>query len=230
MKKHALTTRFWHWLNAACLVVLFMSGLNISNGHRWLYWGQSGFTPAEAWTSVIRFPGWITIPGHYSLSDARAWHLFTAWPFALGLLIFMIASLANRHFARDLVTSRKEWRWSHIWQDILQHLKLDFSHGASKFNFLQKLSYGVVIFILLPLMIFTGLGMSPAMDANWPWILDALGGRQSARSIHFITAFALAAFFVVHILLVLLSGPIGQLRDMITGGKWQVEPARGEDA
>ena len=76
-----------------------------------------------------------------------------------------------------------------------------------------------MIFILIPLMIFTGITMSPAMNANWPWLLDIFGGRQSARSLHFIAAWGLFAFFVVHILLVLLSGPIGQMRDMILGGK-----------
>lgn len=218
MKRHALGTRLWHWVNLVCLVVLFMSGLNISNAHPRLYWGHWGFAPEEAWLHVMRFPGWATIPGHYSLAGARLWHFLFAWPFAFGLLMFMIASLANRHFVRDLVTRRREWSWNGIRADILQHLKLDFSHQGSKFNFLQKLAYGVVIFILLPLMIFTGLAMSPAMDANWPWLVDMFGGRQSARSVHFLVAFGLAGFLVLHVVLVLLSGPIGQLRDMITGG------------
>ncbi|MBS1240171.1 MAG: Prokaryotic cytochrome b561 [Proteobacteria bacterium] len=199
-----------------------MSGLNIFNAHPRLYWGAWGFDRADAWLILHRFPGWITIPDYYSLADARLWHLLFAWPFAFGLLLFMLASLANRHFRRDLVTGRKEWRWSAIRADIVKHLKLDFSRHGTKFNFLQKLSYGVVIFLLLPLMIFTGLAMSPGMNANWPWIVDIFGGRQSARSIHFICAWALAGFFLLHLVLVLLSGPIGQLRDMITGGN--VEP------
>ncbi len=218
MKRHALGTRLWHWVNLICLVVLFMSGLNISNAHPRLYWGHWGFAPEDAWLHITRFPGWATIPGYYSLASARLWHFLFAWPFAIGLLLFMIGSLANRHFSRDLVTRRSEWRWSAIKADIAKHLKLDFEHAGSKFNFLQKLAYGVVIFILLPLMIFTGLAMSPAMDANWPWLVDMFGGRQSARSIHFLVAWALAGFLVLHIALVLLSGPIGQLRDMITGG------------
>jgi len=102
---------------------------------------------------------------------------------------------------------------------VVKHLKLDFTHQGSKFNFLQKLAYGVTIFVFLPLMIFSGIAMSPAMDANWPWIIDIFGGRQSARSVHFITAWALAGFFVVHIVLVLLSGPVRQIRDMILGGE-----------
>ncbi len=218
MKRHALGTRLWHWINLVCLIVLFMSGLNISNAHRRLYWGHWGFAPEDAWLHIIRFPGWATIPGHYSLAGARLWHFLFAWPFAFGLLLFMIASLANRHFVRDLVTRRREWRWGAIRADIVQHLKLDFTHHGSKFNFLQKLAYGVVIFIFLPLMIFTGLAMSPGMDANWPWLVDIFGGRQSARSVHFLVAWGLAGFLVLHVALVLLSGPIGQIRDMITGG------------
>ncbi len=219
MKRHALSTRLWHWLNLACLVVLFMSGLNISNAHPRLYWGHWGFAPEHAWLHLPRFPGWMTIPGHYSLAEARLWHLAAAWPFAFGLLAFMLAALVNRHFRRDLVTRQSEWRWSAIRADIVQHLKLDFSHGAAKFNFLQKLAYGLVIFVALPLMIATGLAMSPAMDANWPWLVDLFGGRQSARSLHFLMAWGLLGFFLLHIALVLLSGPTRQLRDMITGGR-----------
>jgi thiosulfate reductase cytochrome b subunit len=219
MKRHALATRIWHWVNLACLAILFMSGLNISNGHRRLYWGHWGFTPEHAWLEVPRFPGWMTIPDYYSLAAARDWHLLIAWPFAFGLLLFLVASIVNGHARKDLVTVRKEWRWSAIKSDIVEHLKFNFDHGGGKFNFLQKLAYGVVIFIMLPLMIFTGLAMSPGMDANWPFIIDLLGGRQSARSIHFILAWALVGFMVLHVVLVILSNPLKQLREMITGGK-----------
>ena len=219
MKRHALSTRLWHWLNFACLAVLFMSGLNISNAHPHLYWGHWGFEPASAWLSLPRFPGWMTIPGHYSLSGARLWHLLFAWPFAFGLLGFMIASLANGHFRRDLMTTRAEWRWSAIRADIANHLRLEFDHPGSKFNFLQRLAYGLVIGVALPLMIATGLAMSPAIDASWPLLVDLFGGRQSARSLHFLCAWALAGFFVLHIVLVMLSGPTKQLREMITGGR-----------
>jgi len=219
VKKHALTTRIWHWVNLVCLVVLFMSGLGISNAHKRLYWGHWGFAPEDAWLFLPKFPGWMTIPGRYDLAGARDWHLLMAWFFAVGLLVFMLASLANRHFKRDLVTSLAEWRWSAVKADIAKHLKLDFSHAGSKFNFLQKLAYGVTIFILLPAMIFSGIAMSPAMDASWPFVVDLFGGRQSARSVHFVTAWALAGFLALHLVLVLLSGPIRQIRDMITGGE-----------
>ena len=205
--------------NLASVVMLFMSGLGISNAHRRLYWGHWGFAPDQAWARVMKFPDWLTIPGHFSLAEARLWHLAMAWPFAFALLAFMVASLVNGHFRRDLVIGLRELRWASLKADIIAHLRFDFAHGGAKFNLLQKLAYAGVIFLALPLMIATGLAMSPGMDANWPWLLDVFGGRQSARSLHFLCAFALAGFMALHVVLVLLSGPIRQVRDMITGGK-----------
>ena len=222
--RHALSTRLWHWVNFACLVILFMSGLNISNAHPQLYWGEWGFDPRTAWLRLPEFPGWMTIPGYYSLAEARLWHFLAAWPFALGLALYLAVALARGHF-RDFVLRRSELRWATIVADLRQHLKFDFSAHHGRFNLLQKFLYIAVLFIALPLMIFTGLTLSPAMGTAWPWLLDLFGGRQSARSIHFIVAFGLFAFFVLHVLAVLLSGPIGQLRDMITGGRKVAEEA-----
>lgn len=218
MKRHALSTRLWHWLNLLCVVVLFMSGLTISNAHRRLYWGDWGFEASQAWLMVPRFPDWMTIPGYYSLAVARDWHILMAWPFALGLLFMWIAMMINRHFKRDIVTKPREWRPSAIWRDVVEHLKLNFDHHEGKYNFLQKLAYGLVLGVFLPMMIFTGISISPGMEPTFGWLVDLLGGRQSARSLHFIFAFAIAGFFIVHVLLVILSGPIRQMRDMITGG------------
>ena len=216
--RHSLATRLWHWLNAACLFVLFFSGLNISNAHPWLYWGAAGFAPAEAWLALPRFPAWVTIPGFYSLADARLWHFLAAWPFALGFALFLIALLFSRH-RHDFALKREDLTWSALRDDLGRHLKLDFAAHGGAFNLSQKYLYIVVLFVLLPLMILTGLTLSPAIDSAWPWLVDLFGGRQSARSIHFIVAWALLAFFVLHLLAVLLSGPVGQVRDMIAGGR-----------
>jgi thiosulfate reductase cytochrome b subunit len=160
----------------------------------------------------------MTIPDYYSLAAARDWHVLTAWVFALALLVYMIAALLNRHFQRDMTTTRAEWRPSAIWSDVRAHVKLRFEPAHGKYNFLQKASYALVLFVLLPLMIVSGMAISPGMDAAWPFLTDLFGGRQSARSIHFICAWGLAGFFVVHVVLVLLSNPLKQLREMITGG------------
>lgn len=218
MKRHKLSTRLWHWINLACVVVLFMSGLTISNAHRYLYWGDWGFSPEQAWLAVPRFPDWMTIPGYYSLAVARDWHILMAWPFALMLLFMWIAMLANRHFKRDIATNRQEWKPAAIAGDIKAHLKLDFDHGSGKYKFLQKLAYGLVLGVFLPMMVFTGIAISPGMEPSFGWLVELLGGRQSARSLHFVFAFAILGFFIVHVVLVVLAGPIGQIRDMITGG------------
>lgn len=219
MKRHALSIRIWHWANLVCVIVLFMSGLTISNAHPWLYWGQWGFAPADAWLSVPRFPGWMTIPGYYNLALARDWHILTAWPFALLLLFVWIAMLANRHFARDIATRPGDWNRATIRADLKAHLRLDFHHSHGKYNFLQKLSYGLVLGVILPMMVITGLAISPGIEPSLRWLVELLGGRQSARSLHFIFAFALLAFFIVHVALVLLSGPIRQTWAMIAGGR-----------
>jgi len=176
---------------------------------------------SEGKVQTWAFPGWATIPSYYSLADGRRWHFFFAWIFSAGLALFMIRSLFNRHVQKDLHITLAEWRPSHIWRDVKNHTRLRFhDDGAvSIYNILQKLSYIGVIFVVLPLMIFSGLAMSPAMDANWPLLTDLFGGRQSARSIHFIGMFLLVLFFIVHMVALVLAGPFKQTWAMITGGK-----------
>lgn len=219
MRRHSLAMRLWHWGNLACLVVLFMSGLTISNAHRRLYWGDWGFAEGQEWLAVPRFPDWMTIPGYYNLALARDWHILVAWPFALLLLFAWTTMLATGHFRRDIATTRGEWRPDSIRADIAAHLRLDFTHGgqARGYNFLQKLAYGIVLGVLLPGMVFTGMAISPGMGTSLGWLVDLLGGRQTARSLHFIFAFALLGFLIIHVLLVLVSGPARQMRAMITG-------------
>ena len=165
------------------------------------------------------FPHWATIPSYYSLSGARRWHLAFAWVLVVGLIAFLIVSLVNGHARRDLAPRREELDPRHIWQDIKAHARLRFPAGeaALKYNSLQKLSYLGVIFVLLPLLVLSGLTMSPAIDAAWPWLLDLFGGRQSARSIHFLCAVAITLFLLVHLVMVVLAGPINEIRSMITG-------------
>ncbi len=218
-KRHALSTRIWHWINAVSIIVLFMSGLNIANAHKRLYWGNDGYDPAMAWFTHGKFPGWATIPDFYSLAIARDWHVLFSLVFGFSFLAFMIAAALNGHIVRDLFARAKEWRWSNIWTDIREHLKLNFEHGTGKYNILQKIAYALVIFIALPMMIFTGMVMSPGMEAAWPWMTDLFGGRQSARSLHFIFAFGLVGFLALHLVLVILAGPFRQIHDMITGGR-----------
>lgn len=216
--RHHLATRLWHWFNALSVIILFMSGLNIANAHPRLYWGEWGFERDQAWFAHVRFPGWATIPDHYSLAAARDWHFLFALVFAFGFLAYLIASIANGHLRRDLFAGRHEWRPRAIAAAARAHLRLRFDHGGAKYNPAQKLVYALVIFVGLPVMIFSGMALAPGMEAAWPWLGQMFGGRQSARSIHFIIAFGLCAFLLVHVVMVLLSGPWRQLRAMIGGG------------
>ena len=225
--RHRLPTRIWHWVNALTVFVMLMSGLMIFNAHPHLYWGQYGANFDQPWLSFRGrpFPGWATIPSTYNLAAARRWHLAFAWLLVVPLVLFLATSLINRHVQGDLKPTTDEVKPSHVWRDVRDHARLRFPTGdaALRYNILQKLSYVVVIFLLLPVMVLTGLAMSPAMDAAWPWLLDLFVGRQSARSIHFICAMLLLAFILVHLLMVLLAGPINEIGSMITG-RFRVPP------
>ena len=165
------------------------------------------------------FPEWLTLPGPYDLAGGRHFHFFFAWMFGIGVALFLLWSLFSRHATRDLAPRLAELSPRHLWHEVKDHARLRFPTGeaAARFNTLQKLSYVAVLFVMLPTMILSGLAMSPMMDAAWPWLIDLFGGRQSARSVHFIICWALFGFVIVHLLMVVLAGPINELRSMITG-------------
>ena len=226
--RHRLSTRLWHWLNAVVIIVMLMSGMMIFNAHPRLYWGQYGANFDPAWLELKSgFPGWATIPSSYDLAGARRWHLAFAWVLGISSLVYLLIALFNGHLRRDLIPRAREVAPSHLWQDFKDHARLRFPTGeaAARYNILQKLSYGAVILLLIPALILSGLTMSPAMDAAWPWLIDLFQGRQSARSIHFICAMALLAFIIVHLLMVMLAGPINEIGSMITG-RIRVPPER----
>lgn len=215
--RHRLSTRIWHWVNAITIFIMLMSGLMIFNAHPRLYWGHYGANSDHAWLILPRFPGWATIPSTYSLAEGRHWHLAFAWVFGFGLLGYMIWSLINGHFGKDVALSRGEVAPGHLWADVKKHARLDFHSDDARYNPLQKITYSLMFFVILPTAILSGLTLSPGMNAAWPWLVDLFGGRQSARSIHFIMAASIAAFIVLHLALVLLAGPVNEMRSMITG-------------
>ncbi len=163
------------------------------------------------------FPAWATLPSWQSLADGRLWHFFFAWLFVINGAIYLVHGLFGRHLWRDLVPSRRDLgRIGHV---AWEHLRLRFPKGeeARHYNVLQKGSYLIIVAIVLPVIVLAGLTMSPRLDAGFPWLLELFGGRQSARSVHFIAAFLLLAFTVVHIVMVLASGVWNNLRSMLTG-------------
>jgi thiosulfate reductase cytochrome b subunit len=163
------------------------------------------------------FPRWSTLPSDQDLAKGRRWHFFFAWVFVANGLIYLAFSLFSRHLSRDLVPRPTEL--AKIPHEIVQHARLRFPQGdeARHYNILQKLTYLMVIFVLLPLVVLAGMTMSPGLDAAFPELLSLFGGRQSARSIHFLAATGIVLFVIVHVVMVLVSGVWNNLRSMITG-------------
>jgi thiosulfate reductase cytochrome b subunit len=168
-------------------------------------------------SSARGFPAWLTVPGPQWLSMARRWHFFFAWLLLINGVSYVLYSLAGRHLMRDLVPTRRDWR--SLGQSLRDHLRFQHPHGeaARHYNILQKLAYLAVIFGLFPLVIVAGVAMSPGMDALLPGWIDLLGGRQSARTLHFIAAWLLVVFVLIHVFEVAVSGVWNNLRSMVTG-------------
>ncbi|WP_199178603.1 cytochrome b/b6 domain-containing protein [Acidimangrovimonas sediminis] len=160
------------------------------------------------------FPGWATIPSGQDLATGRVVHFFFAWALVGTLAVWAVASGLNGHLRRDILPGRRDLRG--LGADIRAHLGGPLPHGR-RYSPLQKLAYFIVLAGLFPLMILTGLTMSPGMDAAWPWLLDLFGGRQTARSLHFLGMALIVAFFVVHIVMVLAAGPLNEMRSILTG-------------
>lgn len=181
--------------------------------------GILGVSNVDGEPTARGFPAWITLPSYQDLATGRRWHFFFAWLFVVNGLVYLGYGLLTRHFRRDLLPTTDELAPAHLAQEIVDHARLRFPKGekARRYNALQKLTYLLVIFVALPLMIATGLTMSPGFDAFAPWLIDLFGGRQSARTLHFITASSLVAFVVVHVAMVLVSGVFNNMRSMITG-------------
>ncbi len=187
-------------------------------GHEFTTTGVLGASSAPGGQLTGRaFPSWLTIPDGRWLSMARQWHFFFAWVFVINGLCYVAYSIVSRHLARDLAPTGAEL--GSIRQSIVDHLHFRHPSGeaSKRYNVLQKLTYLVVIFVLLPLVILMGLAMSPGFDSLWPGWVDLFGGRQSARTIHFIVAWLLVAFVLIHVFEVLISGVWNNLRSMITG-------------
>lgn len=163
------------------------------------------------------FPMWATLPGPRSLAAGRRWHFFFAWVFAINGAAYLLWSWRSRHFRNDLAPTRSDWRG--IGRSIVDHLRFKHPSGeaATRYNILQKLAYLAVILIFGPGIFMMGLAMSPSLGPVLGWMIDLVGGRQSARTIHFIIAVAFIGFIAVHLTMVAVSGPFNQIRSMITG-------------
>jgi thiosulfate reductase cytochrome b subunit len=163
------------------------------------------------------FPAWATVPSAKWLAMGRRWHLFFAWLFVINGLIFTAYAFASRHATRDLAPTGKDWR--SIGKSLRDHLIFKHPGGeeAKRYNVLQKLAYANILFIIAPLIVLTGLAMSPTIDTAFPWLLTIFGGRQAARTIHFVACFSFVGFILIHVVQVLLTGFFNNIRSMVTG-------------
>ncbi len=174
------------------------------------------------------FPAWLTLPGEGGLALARDWHFLMAWLFVANGAVYLLFGAFSGHFRRDVVPAADQLRVRHVLADVRDHIRLRVPRGeaARRYNVLQKLAYLTVVFLLLPVMVLTGLTMSPAVTAALPGLFDLFGGRQSARTIHFLVAGLLVLFVLVHVVEVFLAGVVNQMRSMITG-RYVIKPQAG---
>lgn len=172
------------------------------------------------------FPPALTIPSNRDLGTGRVVHFFFAWILVFTLAIWFIASLVKGRLRSEVLPSVQDLKT--LPQDIKDHARLRFHH-TKKYSVLQKLTYSGVLFVLFPLIIITGLAMSPGFNATMPYLNDLLGGRQTARTIHFIAMALLVLFFVVHMLMILAAGPINEMRSIITGW-YRIDPTHKTEA
>lgn len=186
-------------------------------GHTFVTDGVLGASDVAGQHTRRGFPSWATVPGPNWLSLGRRWHFFFAWVFVINGACYVLWSVLSRHLSRDLVPDKPDWQG--FGRSVIDHLRFRHPEGqaALRYNVLQKLAYLLVVFVLGGGIVLMGIAMSPRMDAALPWLVEIVGGRQSARSIHFLIACAFVAFIAVHLFEVIVSGVINQVGSMVTG-------------
>ena len=223
--RHSAVVRATHWITTLCFLALLVSGVEILISHPRFYWGETGNVLSRP---LFRLPipsSRDTVPTGYGyvLPDQNGWsrylHFQSAWVAAMTGLVYVVFGLFEGHFQRNLLPARADIRWRGISAVIMQHLRLRPAGEQEiwSYNVLQRLTYLLVIFCLFPLVIWTGLAMSPAISSVFPAAVTVLGGQQSARTIHFFVSVFLMLFLLVHVAMVCLSGCRNRLRAMVTG-------------
>lgn len=225
--RHPAAVRITHWLNVIAVVVLIMSGLNILLAHPYLYWGVRS-TFADPWVSIPPIPNWLLIPQGRNLAEARNYHFLFAWVFVINGLVYLAFSLITGRFRKRLLPTGTDLKG--LGASVVEHARFHFptDDHARTYNVIQKLTYAAMILIVLPLMLITGLSMSPGFNAVGGVLLEVMGGRQSARTLHFISAALIVGFIVIHVGLVIWTGLLNNMRAMITG--WFVIQPPGSTA
>jgi thiosulfate reductase cytochrome b subunit len=214
--------RVTHWITTLCFFALLVSGLEIVISHPRFYWGETGNVNTPSLFALPIPASRSTVPTGYGfvLPDQNGWsrylHFQAAWLAVLTGLIYAVSGLFTRHFRKNLLPGFSDLSLRALSIAIANHLRFKPADAGS-YNVLQRLTYLFVIFVLFPLVIWTGLAMSPAIASAFPTVVTVLGGQQSARTIHFFVSVFLFLFLLVHIVMVCVAGFGTRMRAMITG-------------
>jgi thiosulfate reductase cytochrome b subunit len=214
LPRHSAFVRFTHWSTAISFLGLLVGGIAILLAHPRLYWGETGSVGAP---SIVDLPLPFVLEGQSSWG--RSLHFLSAWLCVLTGLLYVIYGLLTRHFRTSLLPGKTDFFLDNITRVISEHLRLKrpMEEDSLRYNILQRLAYLTVVFVFFPVMIATGLAMSPAITSVFPALVSVFGGHQSARTVHFFVALLIVLFLVVHIAMVCLAGFTAQVRAMITG-------------
>ena len=223
--RHAGFVRVTHWLTTIAFVALLLSGLEVLLSHPRFYWGEIGNVNTTPLFSIPVPSSRGTVPTGYGfvLPDQNGWsrylHFQSAWLLLFTGLVYVWGGMRSGHFRTNLVPSPADRSWRTLGASIAGHLR--FTAAAfgdpGSYNALQRLSYLAIVFVLFPLVIWTGLAMAPAFTAIFPWAVNVLGGRQSARTLHFLVTIGLVLFTIVHVMMIIVAGFRARVRAMITG-------------
>ena len=223
--RHAAFVRVTHWITVISFVALLVTGVEILISHPRFYWGEVGNSLTPPLFKIPIPSSRSTVPTGYGyvLPDQNGWsrylHFEAAWALVLTGLVYFIFGLWTRHFRKNLFPPPSDRTWAAFRHVIAKHLRLEppDEDDARSYNVLQRVTYLLVIFVLFPLIVWTGLAMSPAFNSAVPWLVDGLGGRQSARTLHFFVSMALVLFLFVHVAMVVVTGFTKRMREMVTG-------------
>jgi thiosulfate reductase cytochrome b subunit len=223
--RHSAVVRVTHWVTTLCFFALLVSGIEIVISHPRFYWGEAGnsLTPPLFHLPIPASRASVPTGYGYVLPDQNGWsrylHFQAAWVAVLTGLLYAVFGLFTGHFRKNLLPAGADLSWRALSREIANHLRFKppGEAEATSYNALQRLTYLFVIFVLFPLVIWTGLAMSPAVASAFPTAVTVFGGQQSARTIHFFVSVGLVLFLLVHIAMVCLAGFRRRMRAMITG-------------
>jgi thiosulfate reductase cytochrome b subunit len=223
--RHSAVVRVTHWITTLCIFALLVTGIEIVISHPRFYWGETGNIHT---TPLFKLPipsSRALVPTGYGyvLPDQNGWsrylHFQSAWIVVLTGLLYVLSTLFSGHLRKNLLPAKSDLSWRTFSAVIAGHLRFrrPAAAEASSYNVIQRLSYLFVIFVLFPLVIWTGLALSPAFVSAIPATVTLLGGQQSARTLHFFVSIALVLFLLVHVVMVCVAGFRSRMRAMITG-------------